>query len=152
MLPSGASEWSPSVEALSCSNDNAKGRADPGPCSAPAQSGVTRIAIAGPIEEGLIASLLQMWANAASCGILEIVSGAEEGAVELRYGRIVHAQIGNLLGQAACFRILAFEAGEFRYRRADHTEDHVPARPDQHMTARTEIQQLLFAWIRLAKG
>ena len=57
MLPTGANEWSPSAEALRCSNDNAQASSEPGPCSTPAQSGVNRIAIAGPIEEGLVASL-----------------------------------------------------------------------------------------------
>jgi hypothetical protein len=151
MSPTGASEWSPDAIVVRCSNDNAKVQAEAGPCSAPAQSGVTRIAIAGPIEEGLIASLLQMWANAASCGVLEIASGAQEGAMELHYGRVVHARVGNLLGQAACFRILAFEAGEFRYRRADHPESHEPATPEQRRIARTEIQDLLFAWIQLVR-
>lgn len=151
MLPTGANEWSPSAEALRCSNDNAQTPQEQGPFSTPAQSGVTRIAIAGPIEEGLVASLLQMWANAASSGVLEIVSDTEEGAMELQYGRVVHARVGSLLGQAACFRILAFESGEFRYRRAERTEPCEPPTPEQYMIARTEIQQMLFAWIQLAR-
>ncbi len=151
MLPKGANEWSPSVEALRCSNDNAQLQPELGPCSAPAQSGVTRIAIAGPIEEGLVASLLQMWANAASSGVLEILSDKEEGAMELQHGRVVNARVGSLLGQAACFRILAFESGEFRYRRADRTEPCEPPTPEQYMVARAEIQQLLFAWIQLSR-
>ncbi|MFO0586866.1 MAG: DUF4388 domain-containing protein [Polyangiaceae bacterium] len=110
---------------------------------------MTRIAIAGPIEEGLIASLLQMWANAASSGTLDVVSGREEGAVELLHGRIVHARCGAALGQAACFRILAFERGEFRYRRSDSAEAHTAATPEEHTQARTEIQQMLFSWIRI---
>ncbi len=151
MLPTGANEWSPSAEALRCSNDNAQASSEPGPCSTPAQSGVNRIAIAGPIEEGLVASLLQMWANAASSGVLEIVAEKEEGAMELQNGRVVHARLGSLLGQAACFRILAFESGEFRYRRADHTEPSEPPTPEQYRVARAEIQQLLFAWIQLGR-
>lgn len=149
MLPNGSSKGSPVATVIRSSNDNARLPVEPGPTSAPAQSGVTRIAIAGPIEEGLIASLLQMWANAASSGTLEVVSGREEGAVELLHGRIMHARLGALLGQAACFRMLAFERGEFRYRRSDTAEAHAAATPEEHTLARQEIQQLLFAWIRI---
>lgn len=151
MLPSGSSKFNPGAPAIRSSNDNARLPSEPGPTSAPAQSGVTRIAIAGPIEEGLIASLLQMWANAASSGTLEVRSGREEGAIELLHGRITHARAGAMLGQAACFRILALESGEFRYRRADSAEAHVAATPEEHMAARNEIQEMLFAWIRLGR-
>lgn len=151
MQPSVSSKWSPGATEIRSSNDNARLRSEPGSTSAVAQSGVTRIAIAGPIEEGLIASLLQMWANAASSGTLEVTCKREEGAIELLHGRIVHARAGASLGQAACFRILAFESGEFRYRRSDSAEAHTAATPEDHMAARNEIQELLFAWIRLGR-
>lgn len=149
MLQSKATGWNAASEALQSSNDNGRGETDLGPGSVPAQSGVSRIAIAGPVEEGLIASLLQMWANATSTGRLEVRSQREEGEIRFRHGAIVHAQFGSSLGQSACFRVLSLATGEFRYR-ADHTDEEPPT-PAEKATAREEIQELLFAWVRLTR-
>lgn len=149
MLPSKATGWSAAREAQRSSNDNGRLETDLGPGSVPAQSGVSRIAIAGPVEEGLIASLLQMWANATSTGKLEVSSRGEEGEIDFHHGAIVHARLGSSLGQAACFRILSLSSGEFRYR-AEHRDEEPPT-PAEKATAREEVQELLFAWVRLSR-
>ena len=149
-MPSKATAWNATPGAQRSSNDNGRPPLESGPTSIPAQSGVTRIAIAGPIEEGLIASLLQMWANATSTGKLEVCAGREQGQIELRHGSIVHARLGFSLGQAACFRILSLRDGEFRYH-AEHRDEAEPT-PEEKAAARADVQELLFAWVRLARG
>lgn len=119
----------------------------PMPASSPSQSGVTRIALAGVIEAGLIASLLQMWTEGASTGTLHVSADDVDGAVVLEGGEVASAQIGQLLGRAATFRILSLETGLFRYVRREPT---TPPTSDQRAAARAHIRDLLLAWTRVA--
>lgn len=113
----------------------------------PAQSGTRPIGLAGVIEGGLIASLLQMWAQSAATGTLHLETDDFDGEIELEAGEIVSARLGNFLGRAACFRALSLEAGQFRYNRGDCEE---PPTSDQRAAARTNLHCLLLSWISLS--
>lgn len=112
-----------------------------------AQSGTRPIGLAGVIEVGLIASLLQMWAQSAATGTLHLETDECDGEIELEGGEIVSARLGNYLGRAACFRALSLEAGQFRYHRGD--SDAAPT-SDQRAAARTNLHCLLLSWISLS--
>lgn len=73
------------------------------------QSGVS-----GRLSEMNIADIIQILATSGKTARIALMRGAEEGAIWLREGTIVHAEFGDEQGEEAFYRVIGWNEGEFQ--------------------------------------
>ncbi len=74
----------------------------------------TRQGFAGTISELQLSDLIQMNCLGRLTNGIEVRSGSQKGIIFFEDGNIVHAQIGNLMGEEAFYEIISWEAGSFK--------------------------------------
>jgi len=73
-----------------------------------------RHGFAGTISELQLSDLIQMNCLGRLTNAVEVSSGQQKGTIFFEDGNIVHAQIGNLMGDEAFYEIISWEAGSFK--------------------------------------
>jgi FixJ family two-component response regulator len=73
----------------------------------------------GAVAQAEIADLVQMYVLGQTSGRLEIRQGADCGELWFDQGRIVHARCGEIQGEEAFYRMVAWKAGQFSLGRGD---------------------------------
>lgn len=73
----------------------------------------------GQLSDLLLTDVIQMKCLGKSSSSLSIKSGAREGKIFFKEGKIVHAETGNATGEDAFYQILSWPEGTFASTRAD---------------------------------
>ncbi len=101
-----------------------------------------RVTNDGVFEGGLsgknLIDVLQILAMGQKTGILEI-QGEAKGAIYLKDGFIVHAEVGNVKGRNAVYRILSMEKGRFKFVPSGVEEDR----------ERIQVSSIILEWSKL---
>lgn len=70
----------------------------------------------GVLEQVELQDLLQIECSKRNSSRLEVFAGNQRGEIFVREGAVVHAQVGDLTGEAAFFHLLSLKGGELRVR------------------------------------
>lgn len=81
--------------------------------------------LAGEIQEGVLADILQFLSTNLRTGVFVVTSGGAKIDVYLDEGQIVHAVAGDVVGESAFFAAMAAEGGRFVF---DELDDLPPDR------------------------
>jgi hypothetical protein len=103
----------------------------------------------GSLEDVKLPDIIQMMSVSAKTGCFILSRDDEEGRIYLRRGDVVHAHLGNSVGESAIYAMSIWESGGFLFQ-----QDIEP--PDQTISARTtnilmEVARKLEEWRVLKK-
>lgn len=77
----------------------------------------------GSLRELQLADIVQLVSTSAKTGKFTLVREDEQGAIYLKGGRIVHAQLGDIVGEEAVHALAAWSSGEFHFAPEEETDD-----------------------------
>jgi hypothetical protein len=75
------------------------------------------VLVKGEIVPGLLEELLELFSLNHETGTLHVQSPTVSGAIHLRSGEVVGAELGSAMGETARFRVLTLATGRFVYER-----------------------------------
>jgi Domain of unknown function (DUF4388) len=75
--------------------------------------------IQGTIESTGITSVLQIPSLSNASGKLAVTNGGDRGEVYYRNGKVVHAELGDLVGADAVIRMMRWDRGQFEFNDQD---------------------------------
>jgi hypothetical protein len=78
----------------------------------------------GSLRELHLADVIQLVSASGKTGKFTLIRDDEEGTLYLKEGRIVHARLGELVGEEAVHALASWASGEFQFAPDDET-DHV---------------------------
>ncbi|HEV8611751.1 MAG TPA: DUF4388 domain-containing protein [Thermoanaerobaculia bacterium] len=78
----------------------------------------------GSLRDLQLADVIQLVSASGKTGKFTLIRDDEEGALYVNQGRIVHAQLGELIGEEAVHALASWTTGEFSFAPAEET-DHV---------------------------
>jgi hypothetical protein len=76
----------------------------------------------GSLRDLQLADVIQLVSASGKTGKFTLVRGDEEGALYLKLGRIVHAHLGDLVGEEAVHALASWTSGEFHFAPAEETD------------------------------
>ncbi|HSD72326.1 MAG TPA: DUF4388 domain-containing protein, partial [Thermoanaerobaculia bacterium] len=76
----------------------------------------------GSLRDLPLADVIQVVSSSGKTGKFTLVRGDEEGALYLKLGRIVHAHVGDLVGEEALHALASWTSGEFHFALAEETD------------------------------
>lgn len=76
----------------------------------------------GSLRELNLADVIQLVSSSEKTGKFTLTRDDEEGALYLKQGRIVHARLGDLVGEEAVHALASWTSGEFHFAPDDETE------------------------------
>jgi acid stress-induced BolA-like protein IbaG/YrbA len=76
----------------------------------------------GSLRDLQLADIIQLVAASGKTGKFTLLREDEEGALYLKQGRIVHAQLGDLVGDEAVHALASWTSGEFHFTPAEETD------------------------------
>jgi hypothetical protein len=76
----------------------------------------------GSLRDLQLADVIQLVSASGKTGKFTLVQGDEEGTLYLKLGRIVHARLGDLVGEEAVHALASWTSGEFHFAPAEETE------------------------------
>jgi hypothetical protein len=97
--------------------------------------------IQGTIESTGITSVLQIPSLSNANGKLTVTSGDDSGDVYYRNGKVVHAELGDLIGSSAITRLMRWDQGQFEFN--DQDINGVPT------TIEVDLQYIILEAIRI---
>jgi Domain of unknown function (DUF4388) len=97
--------------------------------------------IQGTIESTGITSVLQIPSLSNASGKLAVTSGDDRGQVYYRNGKVVHAEMGDLVGSDAVIRMMRWDRGQFEFN--DQDINGVPTTID------VDLQYIILEAIRI---
>jgi hypothetical protein len=69
----------------------------------------------GSLAELHLPDIIQLVSVSGKTGVFRLTEGSHEGEIYLRKGRIVHAELGDLMGEEAVYSLAIWREGEFRF-------------------------------------
>jgi hypothetical protein len=69
----------------------------------------------GSIQELPVPDIIQLVSVSGKTGMFTLVRGAERGYIYLRNGQMVHARIGDLVGEEAIYALAIWSSGDFQF-------------------------------------
>ena len=69
----------------------------------------------GSIQELPVPDIIQLVSVSGKTGVFMLVRGAERGFIFLKNGRIVHAELGGLVGEEAVYALAIWSTGDFQF-------------------------------------
>ena len=103
------------------------------------RTSISKTRFTGSLGDMGLVDLLQTIDISRKSGVLELDSGEQRGTVSFRDGQLVDAELGRLVGEAAIYRLLLWNEGEFEI-------DFRPVRVEQRI--RSSTQALLMEGMR----
>lgn len=76
----------------------------------------------GSLRDLQLADVIQLVSASGKTGKFTLVRGDEQGALYLKLGRIVHAQVGDLAGDEAVHALASWTSGEFHFAPGEETD------------------------------
>ena len=76
----------------------------------------------GSLRDLQLADVIQLVSASGKTGKFTLVRGDEEGAIYLKQGRIVHAELGESVGDEAVHAFASWTSGEFHFAPAEETD------------------------------
>jgi len=76
----------------------------------------------GSLRELQLADIIQLVSASGKTGKFTLVRDEEQGALFLKQGRIVHAQVGDVAGEEAVHVLASWSSGEFQFSPGEETE------------------------------
>jgi Domain of unknown function (DUF4388) len=76
----------------------------------------------GSLRELQLADIVQLVATSGKTGKFTLVREDEQGAVYVKDGRIVHAQLGDIVGEEAVHGLASWSTGEFHFAPEEETD------------------------------
>jgi DNA-binding response OmpR family regulator len=95
------------------------------------RTSISKTRFTGSLGDMGLVDLLQTVEISRKSGVLELTNGAQRGAVTFRDGQLVDAELGKLRGEAAIYRLLLWNEGEFEI-------DFRPVRAEQRIVSSTQ--------------
>lgn len=92
-----------------------------------------RVLMKGELSAGLLADLIQLFAQNAETGLLVIEGRGGNASIYFRGGAVVDAEHGDDVGEKAFFRTMAIREGRFAYQRGVEAEGVRIHRTAQHL-------------------
>src|SRR5436190_21666864 len=69
----------------------------------------------GSIQELPVPDIIQLVSVSAKTGMFTLVRGAERGYIYLKNGQMVHATVGDLIGEEAIYALAIWNSGDFQF-------------------------------------
>jgi len=69
----------------------------------------------GSIQELPVPDIIQLVSVSGKTGMFTLVRGAERGYIYLRNGQMVHARVGDLVGEEAIYALAIWSSGDFQF-------------------------------------
>ena len=76
----------------------------------------------GSIQELPVPDIIQLVSVSGKTGMFTLVRGVERGYIYLQNGRMVHAKIGELVGEEAIYALAIWSSGEFQFTPGEEPE------------------------------
>src|SRR5512138_3591741 len=76
----------------------------------------------GSLRDLQLADVIQLVSASGKTGKFTLIRGDDEGVLYLKQGRIVHAQLGDLVGEEAVHALASWNSGEFHFAPAEETD------------------------------
>jgi acid stress-induced BolA-like protein IbaG/YrbA len=77
----------------------------------------------GSLRDLQLADVIQLVSTSGKTGRFRLIRDDEEGALYLKQGQIVHAQLGELIGEEAVHALASWTSGEFYFVPAEETDE-----------------------------
>lgn len=98
-----------------------------------ASAATPRVLMKGELSAGLLADLIQLFAQNAETGLLVIEARGGNASIYFRGGAVIDAEHGGDVGEKAFFRTMAIREGRFSYQRGVETDGIRIHRTAQHL-------------------
>jgi hypothetical protein len=92
-----------------------------------------RVLMKGELGPGLLADLVQLFAQNAETGLFVIETKDGPASIYFRAGAVIDAECGDDVGERAFFRVMAIRQGRFSYQRGIEAENDRIRRSAQHL-------------------
>lgn len=76
----------------------------------------------GSLRELQLADIVQLFSASGKTGKFSLSRDDERGALYLKQGRIVHAEVGDVVGEEAVHALASWVSGEFQFEPAEETD------------------------------
>src|SRR5215471_8541262 len=76
----------------------------------------------GSIQELPVPDIIQLVSVSGKTGMFTLVRGSERGYIYLRAGQMVHARIGDLVGEEAVYALAIWSSGDFQFSPAEEPD------------------------------
>ena len=76
----------------------------------------------GSIQELPVPDIIQLVSVSGKTGMFTLVRGSERGFIYLKNGQMVHAKIGDLVGEEAIYALAIWSSGDFQFTPAEESE------------------------------
>jgi len=82
------------------------------------------MAFQGSLQELPLPDIIQLVSVSGKTGKFTLSREAEEGLIFLKQGQMIHAQVGELVGEEAIYALAIWNRGEFRFSPGDEPPSH----------------------------
>lgn len=76
----------------------------------------------GSIQELPVPDIIQLVSVSGKTGMFTLVRGSERGFIYLKNGQMVHAKIGDLVGEEAIYALAIWSSGDFQFTPSEESE------------------------------
>jgi hypothetical protein len=76
----------------------------------------------GSIQELPVPDIIQLVSVSGKTGMFTLVRGAERGSIFLKNGHMVHARLGDLLGEEAIYALAIWSSGDFQFTPGEESD------------------------------
>jgi hypothetical protein len=76
----------------------------------------------GSIQELPVPDIIQLVSVSGKTGMFTLVRGAERGFIYLKNGQMIHAKLGELLGEEAVYALAIWSTGDFQFNQGEEPD------------------------------
>jgi len=76
----------------------------------------------GSIQELPVPDIIQLVSVSGKTGMFTLVRGSERGFIYLKNGQMVHAKVGDLVGEEAVYALAIWSSGDFQFSPSEESE------------------------------